>query len=92
MQHLKLSLNEVRRVALAAQGFDRPRPARGVSRRDLNRTIRQLGLLQIDCVNVLIPAHYQVPYSRLGPYDRNDLDSGPVLDRAGRCVGELLDV
>jgi uncharacterized protein len=69
-----LSLSEARRVALAAQGFDRPRPGGRVGTRDLKRTIRQLGLLQIDYVNVLVPAHYQVPFSRLGPYERSHLD------------------
>jgi uncharacterized protein YcaQ len=64
-----LSLSEARRIALAAQGFDRPRPSRSVSRRDVERTIRQLGLVQIDYVNVLIPAQYQVFFSRLGPYN-----------------------
>ncbi len=34
------------------------------------RTIRRLGLLQLDFVNILIPAHYLVLYSRLGTYDR----------------------
>ena len=42
--------------------------------RDLRRTIHQLGLLQIDYVNVLVPAHYQVPFSRLGPYEKSQLD------------------
>jgi uncharacterized protein YcaQ len=37
--------------------------------RDLRRTIRQLGRLQIDYANVLAPAHYQVVFSRLGPYE-----------------------
>ncbi len=69
-----LSLSEARRVALAAQGFDRRRPNGQVGMRDLRRTIRQLGLLQIDYVNVLVPAHYQVPYSRLGPYEKSLLD------------------
>ena len=68
-----LSLAEARRIALAAQGFDRPRPAR-VDTRHLRRTVQQLGLLQIDSVNVLVPAHYQVPFSRLGPYPRSRLD------------------
>jgi uncharacterized protein len=69
-----LSLSEARRLALAAQGFDRPRPSGRVDARDLRRTIQQLGLLQIDYVNVLVPAHYQVPYSRLGPYKKSHLD------------------
>jgi uncharacterized protein YcaQ len=69
-----LSLDEARRVALAAQGFDRPRPRGPVDATHLRRTIRQLGLLQIDFVNVLVPAHYQVPFSRLGPYERSRLD------------------
>ena len=66
-------MSEARRIALAAQGFDRPRPSR-VDARQLRRTIRQLGLLQIDYVNVLGPAQYQVPFSRLGPYNKSILD------------------
>jgi len=69
----ELSLEEARRIALAAHGFDRPRPPR-VSAGHIRRVLRQLSLVQIDYVNVLVPAHYQVPYSRLGPYDRSLLD------------------
>jgi hypothetical protein len=69
-----LSLGEARRIALAAQGFDRPRPAGAVTERHLRRTIKQIGLLQIDSVSVLLPAHYQVPFSRLGAYDLRRLD------------------
>jgi uncharacterized protein YcaQ len=69
-----LSSGQARRIALAAQGFDRPRPAGRVDARHLRRTIRQLGLLQIDYVNVLLPAHYQVPFSRLGAYETRRLD------------------
>jgi uncharacterized protein YcaQ len=69
-----LSLPEARRIALAAQGFDRPRPTGRVSIDHLRRTIRQLSLVQLDFVNVLVPAHYQVLFSRLGPYERARLD------------------
>jgi len=68
-----LSLSEARRVALAAQGFDRARPKRPTARH-LRDTIRRLGLLQIDSVAVVCPAHYMVPFSRLGPYNRAALD------------------
>ncbi len=69
-----LSLAKARRIALAAQGFDRPRPAGKADLRHLRRTLHQLGLLQIDFVNVLVPAHYLVPFSRLGPYAKEKLD------------------
>ena len=65
----KLSGDEARRIALAASGFDKPRPKR-VNATTVARIIRQLGLLQLDFVNVLIPAHYLVLFSRLGAYDR----------------------
>ena len=68
-----LSLSEARRIALAAQGFDRERPRRATLRH-LRETIRRLGLLQIDYVNVVCPAQYMVPFSRLGPYDRAAFD------------------
>jgi uncharacterized protein YcaQ len=77
----ELSSSEARRIALAAQGFDRPRPGGRVDARHLDRIIRRLGLLQIDSVSVLVRAHYQVPFSRLGPYDRTLLDD--VVYRRG---------
>ena len=64
---------EARRIALAAQGFDRPRPKKDADIRHIRRAILQMGLLQLDFVNVLVPAHYLVLYSRLGGYDRNRL-------------------
>jgi len=64
----KLSLAEARRVALAAQGFDRARPSAKADAAHIRRVIRRLGLLQLDFVNVLIPAHYLVVWSRLGSY------------------------
>ena len=70
---LNLSLAEARRIAIAAQGLAAARPARA-TRQHVRRVIQQLGLLQIDFVNVLVPAHYLVPFSRLGAYDRGQLD------------------
>ena len=75
-----LSLAEARRLALAAQGFHRKRPRRATIQH-LRATIRRLGLLQIDCVNVVCAAHYMVPFSRLGPYDRSAFDK--LIYRSG---------
>src|SRR5579863_6630093 len=75
-----LSLAEARRLALTAQGFDKKRP-RAVTIQHLRATIRRLGLLQIDCVNVVCAAHYMVPFSRLGPYDRAAFDQ--LIYRSG---------
>jgi uncharacterized protein YcaQ len=66
-----LTLADARRIALCAQGLDRPRPNRRITTDDIRRTINRLGLLQLDYVNVLVPAHYQVLFSRLGTYDRS---------------------
>jgi uncharacterized protein YcaQ len=71
-----LSLPEARRVALAAQGFGRPRPGRGILKADVVRAVRALGLLQIDSVNVLVRSHYLPLFSRLGAY------AMPLLDAA----------
>src|SRR5260370_5713892 len=73
MSRESLSLSEARRIALAAQGFDRPRPRGRVGADQVRRIIRRLGLVQIDYVNVLTPAHYQVLFSRLGPYQKAQL-------------------
>lgn len=73
MPRAQLSRAEARRIALAAQGFDRPRPVAAADIRHIRRCIRQLGLLQLDYVNVLIPAHYLILYSRLGSYARRRL-------------------
>lgn len=69
----KLSLAEARRLAIAAQGLDRRPPAR-VTIQHVHDTVRRLGLLQLDHVNVVTPAHYTVLFSRLGPFDRQLLD------------------
>jgi hypothetical protein len=65
---------EARRIALAAQGFARSRPAGQPDKRHFASVLKQLGLLQLDYVNVLVPAHYLVIWSRLGRYDRQRFD------------------
>ena len=69
MPRTKISLSEARRIALAAQGFDKPRPDCSVNAGHVRRTINRLGLLQLDYVNVLTPAHLMVLFSRLGSFD-----------------------
>jgi uncharacterized protein YcaQ len=70
----KLTPAAARRIALAAQGFGRPRPARPPSVNRIEKLVQQLGVLQLDSVNVFLRAHYMPVFSRLGPYDRARLD------------------
>lgn len=70
MPQQDVSLRDARRLSLQAQGFGRSRPKSAVRPRHVRDVIRTLGLLQLDFVNVLVPAHYLVVYSRLGPYDQ----------------------
>ena len=64
---MRLSAAEARRIALAAQGFADGRPARPGGHA-LRRVLKQVGLLQIDSVNVLARGHYLTLFGRLGPY------------------------
>ncbi|MCD9197075.1 winged helix-turn-helix domain-containing protein [Aeromicrobium wangtongii] len=67
----QLTVLQARRIALAAQGFTRPRVglSRDVGSAHIARVIERLGFFQIDSVNVLQRAHYMPLFSRLGPYD-----------------------
>ena len=79
-----ISADEARRIALAAQGFASPRTSARPDRRHLRRVIAQIGLLQIDSVNVLVRSHYMPLFSRLGSYAPEMLDSswlGAPADR-----------
>ncbi|WP_226909374.1 DNA glycosylase AlkZ-like family protein [Georgenia ruanii] len=80
-----LTVGQARRVAVAAQGLDRPRPA-APTMAHLQRVIARIGLLQIDSVNVLARAHLLTLFSRLGPYDV------ALVDRAsGRAPRRLVE-
>ena len=72
--HRKLTVARARRIALAAQGFDRPRPTRPASLNQIEALVGRLGVLQLDSVNVFSRSHYMPVFSRLGPYDRARLD------------------
>ena len=66
-----LSIAEARALALAAQGFDTPRPANKATQRHVNSLISRLGVIQIDSVNVLVRSQELPLFSRLGNHDRN---------------------
>lgn len=67
---VSISATEARRIALSAQGFDRGRPDKPNDVRHFRRALSSITVLQLDFVNVLIPAHFLMIWSRLGPYDR----------------------
>jgi len=86
----QLSIASARRIALAAQGFGRPRPAKPAGINRIVALVEQLGVLQLDSVNVFSRAHYMPVFSRLGPYDRARLDriAGHGLGRIDRRLVE----
>lgn len=85
---LSLTLNEARRIALAAQGFGR-RPSPGRSPwRSVEAAIERMALLQLDSVNVLVRSHYLPVFSRLGDYDRATIDRHGFAGGASRRLFE----
>src|SRR5258706_7219377 len=62
-----LSIQEARHLMLAAQGLAQA-PQRAARKRDVLASIRRMGLLQIDSINVVARSPYLVLWSRLGHY------------------------
>jgi len=73
-RRVRLSAAEARRIALSAQGFDRARPQSASDTRHFRRAMAHIGVLQLDFVNVLLPAHFLIIWSRLGPYGRGKFE------------------
>jgi uncharacterized protein YcaQ len=73
-RRVRLAAAEARRIALAAQRLHRERPAGPPDARHFRRALQAISVLQLDFVNVLVPAHYLVLWSRLGGYDRGRFD------------------
>jgi uncharacterized protein len=70
-----VSVDAARRIALGAQGFTSATPSGRVDARHFRRVMSDVGLIQLDSVNVCVRSHYMPFYSRLGPYDRDKLDA-----------------
>jgi uncharacterized protein YcaQ len=70
-----LSIQQARRIALAAQGLSTPKPDGTANWTRMSGAIGRMNVLQIDSVNVLTRSHYLPVFSRVGPYDQEGLDA-----------------
>lgn len=73
MALLTLTPQEARRLAVAAQRLEAPRPH--PTKTDILDTVRQITCLQLDPINTVARTQLLVPFSRLGAYDPADLAS-----------------
>ena len=66
--------DQARRYALGAQGFIDGKADGRVDVRHFRRVLDQIGLVQLDSVNVFSRTHYMPFFSRIGLFDRGALD------------------
>jgi uncharacterized protein YcaQ len=80
---LKVSVDAVRRLHLEKQGIGEP-PKKTTKKR-VEETVKRLGCVQIDTINVVERAHYFTLWTRLGQYKKADLYTLAYKDR---CIFE----
>lgn len=73
MAQLTLTPTELRRLSIAAQRLEAPRP--NPTKADVLDTIRRITCLQVDPINVVARTQLLVLFSRLGAYDPADLET-----------------
>jgi uncharacterized protein len=78
-----LSLDQARRMALAAQGLAAPARAAPAGPATLRAVLHRLGAIQIDSINVVARSHELVLAARAGPHDRGAFDRVVYRHRAG---------
>jgi uncharacterized protein len=78
-----LSLDQARRVALAAQGLAAPARAAPAGPATLRAALERLGAIQIDSINVVARSHELVLHARAGAHDRGAFDRLVYRRRAG---------
>jgi len=89
-----LTNEEARRLAIAAQGLARPRPAGPIGPRHLRALFETVGQMQLDTINVLERTQFLVPFSRFGDYPRETLHAltgphGDLFEYWGHAVALL---
>jgi uncharacterized protein YcaQ len=78
-----LSLDQARRIALAAQGLAAPARAATAGPATLRAALARLGAIQIDSINVVARSHELVLAARVGPHDRAAFERLVYRRRAG---------
>ena len=77
----ELTIVEARSLALAAQGFDKPRSKSKSSTADAVEVIKKLGVIQIDSVSVLVRSQELPLFARLGDHDRNAINKATAQSK-----------